>query len=189
MGSSGENRYSANASLWNTRDLERKLEEFRNSYNSHRVHASLGGDTPMEFRGVSCLQQNRSSQIPLTHASSQVIPTANRGLTNNSLSTGLLSLPTCSILPKGLAWTYISWRTIIRLLDLELVRRTPRSVGNVFLLKEVMIDGGTMGVRCLISPLGDGKVRCVDLYCPNTRDVFLPSMASSIIRFALVVIG
>ena len=33
----------------NARDLDRKLREFRDFYNGHRVHTSLGGDTPMEF--------------------------------------------------------------------------------------------------------------------------------------------
>ena len=33
----------------NACDLERKLEEFGDFYNGHRVYASLGGDTPLEF--------------------------------------------------------------------------------------------------------------------------------------------
>jgi len=32
--------------FWNTRDLERKLGEFKEYYNEDRAHASLGGDTP-----------------------------------------------------------------------------------------------------------------------------------------------
>jgi transposase InsO family protein len=32
--------------FWNASDLERKLNEFRNYYNRHRVHASLDGKTP-----------------------------------------------------------------------------------------------------------------------------------------------
>ena len=43
---------------WNAIDLERKLEEFRNYYNEHRVHQSLNGSTPGE----------RSGQPPPTHA-------------------------------------------------------------------------------------------------------------------------
>ena len=39
----------------NTRDLDRKLDEFRDFYNCHRVHASLGGDTPMEFSGETVI--------------------------------------------------------------------------------------------------------------------------------------
>jgi putative transposase len=34
--------------FWNARDLDRKLEEFRDFYNSHRVQASLDGDTLSE---------------------------------------------------------------------------------------------------------------------------------------------
>ncbi len=38
--------------FWNARDLERKLGEFKEYYNGHRVHASLGGGTPAEAAGV-----------------------------------------------------------------------------------------------------------------------------------------
>ena len=34
------------------RDLEEKLEEFRNYYNAHRVHQSLGLKTPAEAAGM-----------------------------------------------------------------------------------------------------------------------------------------
>jgi putative transposase len=37
--------------FWNARDLDRKLQEFRNFYNGHRVHTSLDDNTPMEFSG------------------------------------------------------------------------------------------------------------------------------------------
>ncbi len=37
--------------FWNSTDLERKLEEFREYYNDHRVHASLDGNTPTEASG------------------------------------------------------------------------------------------------------------------------------------------
>jgi len=37
--------------FWNANDLERKLEGFRQYYNSHRVHTSLNGDTPSETTG------------------------------------------------------------------------------------------------------------------------------------------
>jgi putative transposase len=37
--------------IWNVVDLERKLEEFRNYYNEHRVHQSLNGSTPGERSG------------------------------------------------------------------------------------------------------------------------------------------
>ncbi|MDF1556380.1 MAG: integrase core domain-containing protein, partial [Deferrisomatales bacterium] len=34
--------------FWNAVDLERKLDEFKEFYNRHRVHTSLGGATPAE---------------------------------------------------------------------------------------------------------------------------------------------
>jgi transposase InsO family protein len=37
--------------FWNARDLERKLREFREYYNRHRVHASLEEGTPAEASG------------------------------------------------------------------------------------------------------------------------------------------
>ena len=44
--------------IWNAVDLGRKLEEFRDYYNKHRVHQSLNGRTPGE----------RSGQPPPAHA-------------------------------------------------------------------------------------------------------------------------
>ena len=35
--------------FWNTGDLERKLEAFRQYYNAHRVHTSLDGNAPSEI--------------------------------------------------------------------------------------------------------------------------------------------
>jgi putative transposase len=37
--------------FWNVRDLQRKLGEFKAYYNEHRVHAALGGETPVEAAG------------------------------------------------------------------------------------------------------------------------------------------
>jgi len=37
--------------FWNARDLEGKLDEFKEFYNRNRVHTSLGGDTPAEASG------------------------------------------------------------------------------------------------------------------------------------------
>ena len=37
--------------FWNAHDLERKLAEFRNYYNEHRTHRSLGGAVPPEMAG------------------------------------------------------------------------------------------------------------------------------------------
>ena len=39
--------------FWNSIDLRRKLEEFRNYYNAHRVHRSLAGTAPDRFAGLS----------------------------------------------------------------------------------------------------------------------------------------
>jgi len=43
--------------FWNARDLERKLYEFRDYHNLHRVHGSLGGDTPAEASGETVLRR------------------------------------------------------------------------------------------------------------------------------------
>ena len=37
--------------FWNTLDLERKLEDFKQYYNWYRVHSSLNGYTPAETSG------------------------------------------------------------------------------------------------------------------------------------------
>jgi transposase InsO family protein len=39
--------------FWNAVDLARKLGEFRDYYNAHRVHRSLHGTTPAQRAGVS----------------------------------------------------------------------------------------------------------------------------------------
>jgi len=36
--------------LWNTSDLEQKLKAFQNYYNTHRVHSSPDGNTPVELK-------------------------------------------------------------------------------------------------------------------------------------------
>jgi putative transposase len=43
--------------FWNTRDLEKKLEDFQHYYNHHRVHASLGGQPPAEVNGGSPMKR------------------------------------------------------------------------------------------------------------------------------------
>jgi transposase InsO family protein len=35
--------------FWNEVDLQRKLDNFTDYYNNHRVHASLNGDVPTKF--------------------------------------------------------------------------------------------------------------------------------------------
>jgi transposase InsO family protein len=43
--------------FWNSTDLKGKLEDFRQYYNDHRVHASLNGNTPTESsRHIVCKQ-------------------------------------------------------------------------------------------------------------------------------------
>ena len=39
--------------FWNAVDLTRKLSEFRDYYNEHRVHRSLDGTTPSQRAGRS----------------------------------------------------------------------------------------------------------------------------------------
>ena len=42
--------------FWNARDLERKLEVFRDYYNDQRVHSSLDGDTPAQISGEAIVK-------------------------------------------------------------------------------------------------------------------------------------
>lgn len=44
--------YLDNVLFWNAADLARKLEEFRDYYNRHRVHRSLAGFTPAQRAGA-----------------------------------------------------------------------------------------------------------------------------------------
>jgi putative transposase len=39
--------------FWNAVDLARKLNEYKDYYNAHRVHRSLGGSTPAQCAGAS----------------------------------------------------------------------------------------------------------------------------------------
>jgi hypothetical protein len=41
--------------FWNAVDLARKLNEYKDYYNAHRVHRSLGGTTPAQCAGASSL--------------------------------------------------------------------------------------------------------------------------------------
>ena len=45
--------YLDRAFFWNAVDLARKLDEFRDYYNAHRVHRSLDGTTPAQRAGAS----------------------------------------------------------------------------------------------------------------------------------------
>ena len=42
--------------FWNARDLEKKLEDFQHYYNRHRVHTSLGGQSPAEVNGAAIMK-------------------------------------------------------------------------------------------------------------------------------------
>ena len=42
--------------FWTADDLGRKLESFKNYYNTARVHQGLSGDTPAEKAGAPTLQ-------------------------------------------------------------------------------------------------------------------------------------
>ena len=44
--------YLDRAFFWNAMDLTRKLAEFQDYYNAHRVHRSLAGDTPAQCAGA-----------------------------------------------------------------------------------------------------------------------------------------
>jgi transposase InsO family protein len=46
--------------FWNAADLARKLGEFRDYYNEHRVHRSLAGTTPAQRAGSSRPARMRS---------------------------------------------------------------------------------------------------------------------------------
>ena len=45
--------YHDHVLFWNAADLEKKLSEFQAYYNQHRVHRSLGGNTPTQVSGDS----------------------------------------------------------------------------------------------------------------------------------------
>lgn len=49
--------------FWNASDLQRKLEEFRHYYNTHRVHTSLNGDTPSEISGEAIFHRTDLNQF------------------------------------------------------------------------------------------------------------------------------
>jgi putative transposase len=52
IGTSGR-EYLDRVFFWNALDLARKLNDYKNYYNTYRVHRSLGGSTPVHFAGVS----------------------------------------------------------------------------------------------------------------------------------------
>jgi len=50
--------------FWNSLDLRRKLDSFRDYYNADRVHSSLGGETPVEVGG--CFERRRADMANYT---------------------------------------------------------------------------------------------------------------------------
>lgn len=56
--------------FWNASDLARKLEEFQNYYNKHRVRASLDGHTPEQMNGdrlINCASLDAYAWTPHCH--------------------------------------------------------------------------------------------------------------------------
>ena len=51
------------ALFWDASDLQRKLKEFRHYYNSHRVHTSLGNNTPLEISGETIIRRADLNQF------------------------------------------------------------------------------------------------------------------------------
>ncbi|MGB5259988.1 MAG: integrase core domain-containing protein [Gammaproteobacteria bacterium] len=49
--------------FWNASDLERKLEEFRQYFNAHRVHTALEGNTPSEITSETSTRRATLNQF------------------------------------------------------------------------------------------------------------------------------
>jgi transposase InsO family protein len=49
--------------FWNTSDLKRKLETFRQYYSTQRVHTSLSADVPSEFSRSTATRSAKLSQF------------------------------------------------------------------------------------------------------------------------------
>jgi putative transposase len=54
--------------FWNASDLKRKLETFRQYYNTHRVHSSLDGDTPSEITSETVIPRADLNNFQLSSA-------------------------------------------------------------------------------------------------------------------------
>jgi hypothetical protein len=59
--------------FWNAVDLESKLEDFKQYYNGHRVHSSLGGNTPAEISGAAAPKTTDLNNSPLASPLSQLV--------------------------------------------------------------------------------------------------------------------
>ncbi len=49
--------------FWNAADLGRKLDEFRQYYNAHRVHTALDGNTPSEITSGTVIRHANLNQF------------------------------------------------------------------------------------------------------------------------------
>jgi transposase InsO family protein len=49
--------------FWSAADLGRKLEEFRQYYNAHRVHTALEGNTPSEITSETSIRRATLNQF------------------------------------------------------------------------------------------------------------------------------
>ncbi len=75
--------------FWNAVDLARKLDEFRDHYNAHRVHRSLGATTPAQHPGASSPVPAALDQYAWRQHSHGLFETPGRGIPVNSPPTTL----------------------------------------------------------------------------------------------------
>ena len=77
--------------FWNAVDLARKLGEFRDYYNAHRVHRSLDGTTPAQRAGAPSPAPAALDALRLAAALSWSVSDPDCRLNINSPPTGYLS--------------------------------------------------------------------------------------------------
>jgi hypothetical protein len=70
--------------FWNVLDLTRKVAEFRDYYNAHRVHRALAGSTPVQRAGALSPAPAALDQLRLAAPLPRSVPDADRGVTINS---------------------------------------------------------------------------------------------------------
>jgi len=71
------------ARLWDAAGSERKLEEFRQYYNAHHVHTTLGSNTPSEIWRETIIHRTDLNQLRWKSLP-QAIPVASNHLNNTS---------------------------------------------------------------------------------------------------------
>jgi hypothetical protein len=49
--------------FWNSHDLKQKLTDFQRYYNAERVHASLGGETPLDIGAGKTIKHAKLDDI------------------------------------------------------------------------------------------------------------------------------